>query len=55
MDQDHLQRLLLLYRGMLTCNAPSPTRDIALIVPEMVPTGWYHYLLHNQTAALIKA
>ena len=33
----------------------SPTRDIAVIVPELVGTRWYHYVLHNQTAALIKA
>ncbi len=32
-----------------------PNRDLAVIVPEMVPTHWYHYVLHNQTAALIKA
>ncbi len=32
-----------------------PGRDIAVIVPELVGTRWYHYLLHNQTAALIKA
>ena len=32
-----------------------PGRDLAVIVPEMVPTRWYHYLLHNQTATLIKA
>jgi hypothetical protein len=32
-----------------------PTRDIAVIVPELVSTRWYHYLLHNQTAAVIKA
>jgi amino acid transporter len=32
-----------------------PDRDIAVIVPELVPTRWYHYLLHNQTAAVIKA
>ncbi|MEA2629845.1 MAG: hypothetical protein QOE66_64 [Chloroflexota bacterium] len=32
-----------------------PRRDIAVIVPELVSTRWYHYLLHNQTAALIKA
>jgi amino acid transporter len=33
----------------------NPGRDIAVIVPEMVTTRWYHYLLHNQTAAVIKA
>jgi len=30
-------------------------RDLAVIVPELVRTRWYHYLLHNQTAAVIKA
>jgi amino acid transporter len=32
-----------------------PCRDLAVIVPELVTTRWYHYLLHNQTAAVIKA
>jgi amino acid transporter len=32
-----------------------PGRDVAVLVPELVPTRWYHYLLHNQTAAIIKA
>jgi amino acid transporter len=32
-----------------------PGRDLAVIVPELVRTRWYHYLLHNQTATLIKA
>jgi amino acid transporter len=32
-----------------------PGRVLAVIVPEMVSTRWYHYLLHNQTAAVIKA
>jgi amino acid transporter len=32
-----------------------PGRDLAAIVPELVRTRWYHYLLHNQTAAVIKA
>jgi amino acid transporter len=31
-----------------------PDRDLAVVVPELVPTRWYHYLLHNQTAAVIK-
>jgi amino acid transporter len=31
-----------------------PGRDIAVIVPELVGTRWYHYVLHNQTAAVIK-
>jgi amino acid transporter len=32
-----------------------PCRDLAVIVPELVATRWHHYLLHNQTAAIIKA
>jgi hypothetical protein len=32
-----------------------PGRDIAVIVPELVIPHWFHYLLHNQTAAVIKA
>jgi amino acid transporter len=32
-----------------------PGRDIAVIVPELVSTRWHHYILHNQTAAIIKA
>jgi amino acid transporter len=32
-----------------------PGRDIGVIIPELVTTRWYHLLLHNQTAALIKA
>jgi hypothetical protein len=32
-----------------------PGRDLAVIVPELVSTRWYHYLLHNQTATVIKA
>jgi amino acid transporter len=31
-----------------------PGRPIAVVVPEMVERHWYHYLLHNQTAAIIK-
>ncbi len=31
-----------------------PGRDIAVIVPELVSSRWYHFILHNQTAAVIK-
>ena len=33
----------------------NPKRDIAVVVPELVRTRWYHYLLHNHTATVIKA
>jgi len=32
-----------------------PGRDLAVIVPELVRTRWFHFLLHNQTATVIKA
>jgi len=31
-----------------------PERPIAVVVPELVERRWYHYILHNQTAAVIK-
>jgi len=31
-----------------------PDRPIVVVVPELVQRRWYHFLLHNQTAALIK-
>jgi hypothetical protein len=31
-----------------------PGRPIAVVVPELVERRWYHYFLHNQTAAIIK-
>jgi amino acid transporter len=33
----------------------NPGRQIAVIVPELVEHHWYHYLLHNQRAELLKA
>lgn len=32
-----------------------PTRQIAIIVPELVERHWYHYPLHNQRAEILKA
>jgi Amino acid permease len=32
-----------------------PDRDIAVIIPELIGTKWYHYVLHNQTAAVMVA
>jgi amino acid transporter len=29
-------------------------RHIAVIIPELVERRWYHYLMHNQTAAILK-
>jgi len=33
----------------------NPSRQIAVIVPELVEKHWYHYPLHNQRAELLKA
>ena len=32
-----------------------PDREIAVIIPELIGTRWYHYVLHNQTAAVMVA
>jgi len=32
-----------------------PDRLIAVIVPELVERRWYHYLLHNHAASVLKA
>ncbi len=32
-----------------------PGRELAVIVPELVTTRWYQWMLHNQTATVIKA
>jgi hypothetical protein len=33
----------------------NPGRQIAVIIPELVEKHWYHYFLHNQRAAWLKA
>jgi hypothetical protein len=32
-----------------------PDRQIAVIIPELVARRWYHHLLHNKRAAMLKA
>jgi hypothetical protein len=32
-----------------------PNQQVAVLIPELVERRWYHYLLHNQRAALLKA
>jgi amino acid transporter len=40
----------------LLCQIESahPERTIAVIIPELVERRWYHYFMHNQTAAFLK-
>ena len=33
----------------------NPGRTIAIVIPELVETRWYQYLLHNQQATFLKA
>ena len=32
-----------------------PDNIVAVVIPELVESRWYHYLLHNQRASLLKA
>jgi hypothetical protein len=40
---------------ILELEEKNPDREIAVLVPELVVQRWYHYFLHNQRAALLKA
>ncbi len=40
---------------VLNMESENPSRQIAVIVPELVERHWYHYPLHNQRAELLKA
>ncbi|HUB77163.1 MAG TPA: APC family permease [Bryobacteraceae bacterium] len=33
----------------------NPDNIVAVVIPELVESRWYHYLLHNQRASLLKA
>jgi amino acid transporter len=35
--------------------AQNPDRYIAVLIPEMIERHWFHYFLHNQRAAVLKA
>jgi hypothetical protein len=40
---------------ILQLECKHPGRTVALVIPELVESRWYHYLLHNQRASLLKA
>jgi hypothetical protein len=40
---------------ILQLEAKNPERTVAVVIPELVESHWYHYLLHNQRASLLKA
>ena len=40
---------------VLDLHQKDPTRQIAVVIPELVERHWYYYVLHNQRAAALKA
>jgi amino acid transporter len=46
--------LMPLVDHVLLLEARNPDRQIAVLVPELVVTQWWQYLLHNQRAQLLK-
>jgi DNA-binding transcriptional regulator YiaG len=40
---------------ILRLECEHPGRTLAVVIPELVESRWYHYLLHNQRASLLKA
>jgi amino acid transporter len=40
---------------ILQLECKHPGRTVAIVIPELVESRWYHYLLHNQRASLLKA
>ena len=36
-------------------DAERPDGFVTVVLPEFVPSRWWHHLLHNQRALLIKA
>ena len=40
---------------ILNLERQNPGRIVAVVIPELVESRWYHYMLHNQRAALLMA
>jgi hypothetical protein len=40
---------------VLEAERNSPDRQVAVILPELVQRRWYHHLLHNKRASVLKA
>jgi amino acid transporter len=39
---------------VLSLQQKDPTRQLAVLIPELVERHWYYYFLHNQRAAVLK-
>jgi amino acid transporter len=55
LSSPHRHLVTPLLRYLKTLEAEYPGRQLAVIVPELVETRWFQYLLHNQTAVVLKA
>jgi hypothetical protein len=40
---------------VLELERTNPGRHIAVLIPELVERHWFHYLLHNQRAEVLRA
>src|ERR1700681_3036169 len=40
---------------ILAMKGTHPDRQIAVLIPELIARRWYHHLLHNKRAAMLKA
>jgi hypothetical protein len=47
--------LLPILDYVLEAERTTPDRQIAVILPELIESHWYHFLLHNKRAAVLKA
>jgi amino acid transporter len=54
-DSPYRYVLLPIVDFVLDLHKKDPTRQIAVVIPELVERHWYYYFLHNQRAAALKA
>ena len=40
---------------MFTLEQEQPTRNVAVLVPQLVESRWYYGLLHNNRSTILKA
>jgi hypothetical protein len=43
-----------LFNYVVQMKARHPDRQIAVLIPELVAARWYHHLLHNKRATMLK-
>jgi amino acid transporter len=55
LDSPYRYVLIPIVDYVLELHKKDPTRQIAVVIPELVEQHWYYYFLHNQRAAALKA